>query len=335
MKLKQGTLILLLVLALFAGVAQFCIADVMFTDTNGSSVTLPALAERVVCLNGDAAEAMVVLGASDKVVGVTYSVMNDTALMAHIPKAVSVGNWQTPGIEKVLELKPDAVVTYSSSKPKNADQFTNAGIKLIYLDFYKFNTLEHDIQSMGTMIGTEDKASLYIAFLKKWEDQVKSRVGSTPAEKIPAVYIEGYTDYSAQGKDTGINILTGIVKGKNLAAGLKEQYPKVTAEWVLKENPPIIIKIATLKPDKSLDQIRMGLAARTGFETLDAIKNNKVFILNGDLIYGPRSPAGLVYLAKALHPEECKDLNPADVLKEYAKSFVSGTDEGDYYSPVL
>ena len=68
---------------------------------------------------------------------------------------------------------------------------------------------------------------------------------------------------------------------------------------------------------------------------MDAIKNNQVFVMNGDLIYGPRSPAGLVFLAKALHSEECKDLNPADVLKEYAESFVSGTDEGDYYSPIL
>jgi len=335
MKLTEITSIILFVLVLLAGTASFCTADVTFTDTAGSSVILPAPAERVVCLNGDAAEAMVVLGAGDKIVGVTDSVMNDTALMTHIPNAVSVGNWQTPSIEKILELKPDAVISYSSSKPKNVDQLTNAGIQLIYLDFYKINTLEHDIESMGTMMGAEDKASRYIAFLKKWEDQVSSRIGNIPVDTVPSVYIEGYSEYSAQGKDTGIDILTGIAKGYNIAAGLKEQYPKVTAEWILKENPQVIIKTVSLKPDKTLDQIRTYLVSRTGFETLDAIKNNLVFVMNGDLIYGPRSPAGLVYLSKALHPDECKDLNPADVLKEYAESFVSGADTGDYYSPVL
>ncbi len=127
----------------------------------------------------------------------------------------------------------------------------------------------------------------------------------------------------------------GIARGKNLAADLGEQWPKVTPEWVISENPDIIIKTASLKPDKTLAQVRESVLTRTGFESLDAIKNKQVYVLNGDLIFGPRSPAGLVYLAKALHPDECKDLNLADVLNEYAAEFVSGVETGDYYSPAL
>ena len=126
-----------------------------------------------------------------------------------------------------------------------------------------------------------------------------------------------------------------IAQGKNLAVNLGEQYPKVTPEWILSENPSVIIKSVTLKPDKTLEKIRETILTRTGFESLDAVKEKEVFVLNGDLIYGPRSPAGLVYLAKALHPEECKDLNPAEVMEEYAAEFVSGTEKIEYYSPVL
>jgi iron complex transport system substrate-binding protein len=335
MNLKHMKTILVLFFVLVMLGASLSSATVTFTDTKGDTVTLPAPAERIVCLNGDCAEALVVLGAGDTVVGVADSVMNDTALMAHIQKAVSVGNWQTPSVEKILGLKPDAIISYSSSKPKNADQFSNAGIRLIYLDCYKFNTLEHDMVSIGTMIGAEKKAANYNAFLKKWEDTVNKKVESITEENIPSVYIEGYTDFTAQGKDTGIDILTGLVKGKNLAADLNEQYPKVTAEWILKVNPSVILKTATAKADKNMEKVRTGVEKRNGFETLDAVMNNRIYVLNGDLIYGPRSPAGLVYLAKALHPEETKDLNSAEVLKEYAASFVTGTEEGDYYSPVL
>lgn len=310
-------------------------ADVTFTDTAGKTITLSHPAERIVCLNSDIAEAFIALGAGDKVVGITESTMTDTALMKHLPKAMSVGEWQTPGVERILALKPDAVISYSSSKPKNEDQLKNAGINLIFLDCYKFNTLEHDIQSVGTLIGAEGKAQAYIAFKKKWEDQVTSRTNNITAENIPSVYIEGYSDYSAQGKDSGIDILMGIAKGKNLAADLGEQWPKVTPEWIISKNPEIIIKTASLKPNKSLTQIREDVLTRTGFESLDAVKNKKVYVLNGDLIYGPRGPAGLVYLAKVLHPDEFRDLQPSDVLREYATEFVSGVESGDYYSPIV
>lgn len=325
--------VLLLVLAIIG--TSTCTSAVTFTDTSGNEVTLPAPAERVICLNSDAAEMMIALGAGNKVVGLTDTIMTDPVLMSHMPNAVSVGEWQTPSVEKILALDPDVVIAYSSSKPKNADQCTSAGINLTYLDCYKISTLEQDVRSLGTLIDAKERAEEYISFMKKWENEVESRVAGIPGDATPTVYIEGYSDYSAQGKGSGVDLLMGIAKGKNLAADLGEQWPKVTPEWVISENPSLIIKTASLKPDKSLEQVRDDLLRRTGFDTLAAINNEQVFVLNGDLIYGPRSPAGLVYLAKALHLDECKDLSPSDVMEEYASRFVSGTEGGNYYSPVL
>lgn len=324
--------ILLTVLLIILGVSATGLAEVSFTDSSGTPITLPAPAERVVCLNSDVAEAMVLLGAGDRVVGVAQTVTTDSALMRHLPKAVSVGDWQTPSVEKTLQLKPDAVIGYSSSKPKNADQFTGTGINLIYLDCYKFDTLDRDIRELGTMTGTKTEAEKYCSFLNSYKQQVSDRL-STITSPLPTVYVEGYSDYSAQGKDSGVDILLGIARGKNLAADLGEQWPKVTPEWVISENPAVILKTASLKPDITLDKVRDAIMTRTGFEVLDAVKEERVFVLNGDLVYGPRSPAGLVYLAKALHPEECSDFSPDAVLEEYAEKFVSGTETGDYFSP--
>jgi len=334
MKMKDFICISVTIILLISTVGALSAADVTFTDTSGETITLPNPADRIVCLNSDSAEAIVALGAGNKVVGITDSTMTDAALMKHLPKAVSVGEWQTPGVERILAMKPDAVISYSSSRPKNADQLQNAGIRLIYLDCYKFNTLAHDIEAVGTLIGAEDKAKAYIAFMKKWEDEVISRTKNISGEEMPSVYIEGYSDYSAQGKDSGIDLLMSIAKGKNLAADLGEQWPKVTPEWIISKNPEIIIKAASVKPDKTLGQIREGVLSRTGFESLDAVKDKKVYVLNGDLIYGPRSPAGLVYLAKILHPDKFKDIDPSDVLKEYAKEFVSGVESEDYYTAI-
>ena len=69
-------------------ILPFCSADVLFTDTSGDTITLPSVAKRIICLNSDAAEALVVLGAGNSIIGLTDSTIKDTALMKHMPNAI-------------------------------------------------------------------------------------------------------------------------------------------------------------------------------------------------------------------------------------------------------
>jgi iron complex transport system substrate-binding protein len=255
--------------------------------------------------------------------------------MAHLPQAVSVGKWDTPSIEKVLELQPDAVIIYSSSRPKNADLFENAGIQLIALDCYRITTLENDITTLGIMMGVEEEAAEYIDFFNKWEDIIRERVAKISDDEIPTVYIEGYTDYAAQGANSGLDLMLGIAKGENIAASLGEQWPKVTAEWVLMQNPASILKVCNPTKEVTTEDVWNAVMTREGFGVLQAVQHEDVYVINQNLAYGPRSIAGLVYVAKALHPSAFEDIDPTDVLYEYDDRFVSGMKGWDYYSPYL
>ena len=64
-KIITSTLISLLILVLWG--TSLCMAEVTFIDSAGTSIILPEPAERVVCLNSDAAEMMVAIGAGAKV----------------------------------------------------------------------------------------------------------------------------------------------------------------------------------------------------------------------------------------------------------------------------
>ena len=322
-------------LLLLISMTPFCSADISFTDTTGTLITLPDIAERVVCLNSDAAEVMVALGVGDRVIGVTDSTMKDAALMSHLPEAVSVGTWDTPSLEKVLELEPDAIIMYSSSPPKNAELFENANIELIALDCYRITTMESDVTALGILIGAEAAAAEYISFFHGWEDQIIEAIAEIPDDEIPTVYVEGYTDYAAQGTNSGLDLMLTIAKGKNIAAELGEQWPKVTPEWVLAQNPAIIMKICTPNDETSTEDVWNAVMTREGFEVLQAVQNEDVYVINGDLAYGPRSIAGLVYVAKILHPSVFDDVHPSDVLIEYDERFMSGMSDWDYYSPYL
>lgn len=326
------------VLLLFLSVGTLCgadITDITFTDTSGNTITLPGIAERVVSLNSDVTEVMIALGVGDRVIGVTDSTLRDDTLMAHLPQAVSVGTWDTPSLEKVLELQPDVVIIYSSSRPKNADIFENAGIKLIALDCYRITTLEDDITALGIMMGVEAAAVEYIEFFNKWKNIIRERVKDISDAQKPTVYVEGYTEYSAQGAGSGMDLMLDIAKSENIAASLGEQWPKVTPEWVLMQNPDIIIKVCTPTREVTTEDVWNSVMTREGLEVLQAVQHEDVYIINGRLAYGPRSIAGLIYIAKALHSSVFEDIDPSDVLYEYNDRFVSGTSELDYYSPYL
>ena len=332
--MRKTQLVLSLLIALLLGSA-LCAADIQITNTDGTPVTISKVADRVVCLNGDAAEMMIALGAGDRVVGLTSEAMNNTVLKPHLPYATDIGNWQKPNVEQVLNLRPDTVIAYSSSKPKNTEQFENAGIKLIYLDCYKIDSMKHDALAMGTILGKENAAKKYLSWMTKWTDLTLFNTTGIYSDNVPDVYLEGYSDYSAQGKDSGGDQMINKVKGKNIAYSLEGTWPKVTPEWVIKEDPDFIIKEAGPTEGKTTGSILNSVTGREGFGNLTAVKNNKVYVLDGKLILGPRSPAGLVYLAKILHPDETKDLNPSDALAEYDQQFVSGTKTGDYLTPAL
>jgi iron complex transport system substrate-binding protein len=185
------------------------------------------------------------------------------------------------------------------------------------------------------MIGAEEKAAEYIDFFNSWEDMIIEGVMTIPDEDIPTVYIEGYTDYAAQGTNSGIDLMLSIAKGANIASDLGEQWPKVTPEWVLMQDPAIILKVCSPTDEISTEDVWNNVMARKGFETLQAVQSEDVYVINGDLAYGPRSIAGLVYVARALHPSFFDDIHPIDVLLEYDERFVSGVTGWDYYSPYL
>ena len=68
------------------------------TDTAGREVTFPQTVERVIVLSSDAAEAVVMLGAADKVVGVSDTVQKKGYYFPQLAKKQSIGKWNCAGL---------------------------------------------------------------------------------------------------------------------------------------------------------------------------------------------------------------------------------------------
>lgn len=291
-------------------------------DSAGNAIEI-SKADRIVCLSGDCLEAVIMLGAKDRVVGLgSYALQKPYA-----PKVVDVGKWSDPNVEAIISLNPDLVITYVQwpEKEKLEEKLKGTGIKVVRLDFYKINTMFDEFLILGRILGKEEKAREIVDYWKSELEMIKSRAAK--AEKV-RVYWESYTAYKAAGNGTGWGEILSLAGGLNVF-GNETGYPQVDAEKIIAKNPEVVIKsisstvFSPYKPENKtkLAEFYSEFMSRAEMSQIDAGKKGKVYVLCSDLLH---STLGLIaetaYVAKILHPDLFTDLNPEELHRRYIES---------------
>lgn len=305
--------------------AKTSCSPLTITQTDGTDITFPCMPQRIIAANANAAEMLIALGAEDRIVGATDSTFAVPYIKNKIPHAARIGDWQTPNIEQMLSLKPDVVISYSTYRPRNADQITAHNITIVSLDCYKLSTLASDARALGKLTGKSNTAEVYARMVEDTIAEVRIRAKKIPNEKYPSVYFESYSDLTASAPGSGSDELVTNAGGENIAAGLTSSSVKISPEWVVSQKPAFIFKAVSASNTKSLEEIMMDIKTRTGWAEVPAVKNDRVYAFSNEIIYGPRAYIGLVYTAQILHPAEFRDMHPRTLLTEYDRTYVAGT----------
>ena len=58
-----------------------------------------------------------------------------------------------------------------------------------------------------------------------------------------------------------------------------------------------------------------------GFNNIRAVADERVYLMDGSIAFGTVYPVGLTYMAKWLHPDLFKDLDPQAIHQEYIDKF--------------
>ncbi|RZN37483.1 MAG: ABC transporter substrate-binding protein [Methanophagales archaeon ANME-1-THS] len=360
------------------------------TDSAGREVTIQMPITRIIVLNTDTAEAVKVLGAIDKVVGIAEGIKTKKSYYFPDPdlvNATSVGKWDNPDFEKIIKvatnattgvIDPDIIViqyAYTGATVKYGVDYLANGLKdypnitVVGLDFYKQDTMCEEIEKLGKILDRENKAKDFIDWRKGKEQAVADGIaeiklkmkGELPnailsylratylGEAVehlelnelrryawsyaygPKVFIEtrykGPGEISTRGPGSGDHATCTMAGGYNIASDLDMAYPKVTWEWVLAENPDVIIRgvyttgwgwSSTEEEPKSIVD---GIKSREAAESIFAVKDNRVYAFCNEPLYGLDNVAGLTYWAKIFYPE--LNLNPKAVYTEYLTTFMS------------
>ena len=331
---------------------EITILDDTVTDTypDGKPVTVKKPVNRIILLNTDVAEAIKVLDSEDKVVGVTSYIPTSDVFFPELSKLPSVGKWNSLDMEAILSLNPDLVLTYggSSYSEQTDDIFNDLPVTVVKLPFYEPESMAHDMEKVGYILGKVERAHEYIDFEGEYMSTINDVVGGLSEDEKPRVYLEWATKpYGTYSKTSGAHQMCIMAGGINIAADLPGgSFPKVDEEWVLVENPDIIFKHqyggSGYEEDDPSEMIeRWGeVMNRTELANVAAVKNGRVYLLASDILYSPGYISGSMYMAKWFHPELFEGVDPQAIHQEYMDRFhedldYSVTEHGVWVYPPL
>jgi iron complex transport system substrate-binding protein len=252
----------------------------------------------IIAIHDNSGKSIRLLGAEDMVIGVGSALVSHDIILPEMSKLPTVGSPWGGGFnyEKILELKPDLIVAIAMWPMKELEEKVEPyGIQVLLLMPNIPSETQEDILQLGHILGKIDKAEEFVDFYRNQIDEIEERVEGLSEDEKPRVYHEGWGDYKTSSKGWEIDDVCIIAGGINIAhdlgGGLANVLPEVDPEWVIEQNPDIIIKITTgegrnsgygIEDVTKIKAEREAIMNRLELANVNAVKNGNVYAVSGD-----------------------------------------------------
>ena len=305
-------------------------------DFTEKPVTIKKPVERIVVLSdGEHAEALRVLGAMDNVEGVNSELITREYARVFFPEfqdVTNIGSVYSEDYEAILSLNPDAVITYTWWNYPEIEEHL-PGVTVLRFNFYIGGTMFDEMRRLGYLLDSREEAQEYIDFVEGYENIVKEKIETLSEDEKPRVYVESGRDAWKTFNSIGGPAYQLRMAGcRNIAedlAGSATGTVQVDPEWVIEENPEIIVKLmgwmqgggyGTDDPSE-LENTIVEIGSRPALAGVNAVQNENVYAITYDVLYHPSMIVSIAYFGKWFHPELFEDLDPQVVHQEYLDTF--------------
>ncbi len=261
-------------------------------DSKGQSVTFDTVPTKIISLIPSNTEILFALGLDEEIIGV--STWCNYPEQATSKKQYATG--EKLNVEEIIAADPDVVFigTMGQTIEQN-NQLVDAGIKVVVTEAISFEETYKVIDIIGTAVGRKDKADEIVSSMKSkltdLVEQVKSK------KKVSVFFETSPLEYGlwSGGKGTFQNEILELIGAKNIFGDL-EGWAEVSEEQIIEKNPDVIITISS--EDYGKDGPVNEIKSRPNWSKISAVKNDRVYATDGDIISrpGPR----LVDGAKAI-----------------------------------
>lgn len=288
MKKTLKTICIILTFSFFS-----CINDNPKTNTTH-------IPSRIVSLSPANTEILVAIGAIDQIITRT-PLCNYPSEVEKIPTFGGFDG-KTFNIESLLLLKPDFVYGTKGMHDHLAFFLEKNGIPMRLADCESINDVLYEIQEIGKLTNHKNESNKIIEKIKAQILEAQDLSQQTNTKKI---YLEVWNNpLMTIGKNSFITNLFSYCNCKNIFSDINQTYPQISSETVIVKNPEAIFLPSDV-PSTRIKEIEQ----RPGWNQIDAIKNNKIFIIDADIITrsGPRIGEALLLISKKLSEEKQND----------------------------
>jgi iron complex transport system substrate-binding protein len=205
----------------------------------------------------------------------------------------------TLNIEVIMSLKPDLIVSSDLVPRAQLDQLEAQGVPYFIFATRTMEDVIKDLRLAGSLTGHSLEAESLVAGLQARINAVTNKTLAAGVEKV-RTYVEYYPLWTYGPGSFGDDLIR-LAGGINIAANASSEYPELTPEFIIAQDPQVIVyTVGPMTTTTASD-----FATRSGWSITFAVSHDKIHSIDDDLVsrYGPRVVDGLEQLAEIIHPE--------------------------------
>ena len=303
-------------------------------DSNGVVHNFDEMPSRIAITNTYAASVMRMLDVNlSVIVGISGDFYEEVLWpeFAEVPMVQQSAHSEID-FEALLDCRPEVYIVFATNGmvDTNAirEKLEPVGIKVLGLDFYKYDNLRGEISVIADLFGKQAQAEELFQEFDMIEQEVSSRISGLNESERPRIVMEHHASLTIDPVVlTGTSQWTDLIEkagGDNFFKDLPGHTTHVDMEAILDADPDVIMFDGIVfdigfdrydeegKCDTHMDFIR----ERPGFEDLQAIQDDRMMIMSGEFA-GPMMIHGLPLLAKMLHPDLFTDFDAEVYITDY------------------
>jgi len=263
--------------------------QITLKDDIGNVFNFDKLPERIISLAPNITETIYELGADSKLVAIT----DYCNFPPECRTKQSVGGMINPNIEIISSLNPDLILfTIEGNSKSTYNYLMENDYKVFVTNPRNIEGIMKMIMDIGILTNSTDKAK----DINKKIDSIKIILDSINknTSKAKVLFLLSLNPLITVNRTTYIHNILDLAGFENIYATIDLPYPEINYEDILLKNPEYIILTTELE-DKFGEWERL---LSNKLSTTKAIKENKIFVINADLISrpGPRIIQALLEL---------------------------------------
>lgn len=272
--------------------------EITIKDREGNEVEIKKDIGRIISTAPSNTEILIELGLEEKIVAIDKYSPTES-----LNEEVVLIDFRNPDPEAIIGLNPDIIIASGHNKVGSEDPFSSlkeAGILVVYIP--SANSIEgiyEDIKFIAEVTNTKKKGEDIIDNMEIEIEKVKNTASNIKEKKKVYFEISPAPNIYTSGKGTFQNDIIELIGAENIFSS-EDGWLLASAESIVEKNPDVIITNVNYSENPIEDILN-----REGFSEVNAIKNNKVFLIDANASSRPSQNVlkAIKEMSLAVYPE--------------------------------